>query len=381
MIADLFTSVMNTGYAIIGFILLMTVVVFVHEFGHYYVARLCGVKVDIFSLGFGKKIFSLKDKNGCEWAISVIPMGGYVKFFGDRSEVSNADHSAIEGMSEEEKKVSFHYKNLWQKLAIVSAGPLANIILCFVVFFGLAFFYGTLQSDPLVKGTMQGTPAAEAGLLSGDIIQKVGGNPTPTVSDVKQEIVKSFGRPLSFEVLRDNKIISMTLSPKMRDDGEGNKMPYIGVIFTDEKEYFHHKRFDIIGSIQYAGENTIFIAEITGAFFKSLFTGYATPDQLSGPIKISSAAGKALQEGWIYFIHLTALISMSVGLVNLLPVPMLDGGHIAFYLFELVTRMKLSQVFQEYAFKFGFILVMSLMIFTLINDLGILVLINKLVIS
>lgn len=381
MIADFLISVMNTGYAIIGFILLMTVVVFVHEFGHYYVARLCGVKVDIFSIGFGKKIFSRRDKNGCEWAVSVIPLGGYVKFFGDRSEISNADHSAIEAMSEEEKKVSFHYKNLWQKLAIVSAGPVANILLCFIVFFGLAFFYGTFQSDPIVKGTIERTPAAEAGLLAGDIIQKVGGNSIQTVSEVKQEVVKSFGRPLAFEVLRDKNIISVTLAPKMQDDGEGNKMPYVGIIFTDDKEHFRHQRFDMIGSVQYAGQSTIFIAEITGAFFKSLFTGYATADQLSGPIKISSAAGKALQEGWIYFIHLTALISMSVGLVNLLPVPMLDGGHIAFYLFELVTRMKLSQVFQEYAFKLGFILVMSLMIFTLINDLGILILMKKLVTS
>lgn len=366
------------GYSVIGFMLLMSVVVFVHEFGHYYVARLCGVKVETFSIGFGKKIFSRTDKTGCVWAVSWLPLGGYVKFFGDKSGSSNADFEQLETMSEQDKQVSFYYKKLWQKLAIVLAGPAANVILCFSIFTCLFFFYGIVTIQPIVKDVIADKPAAQAGLIAGDRIISVGGVPTEHVNKVRTEIVKTFGTPVSVEVKRQDKVISLTMKPFMQKDASGQETPMIGVIFTDDIKNITFQNYDITASIKTAYQQTIMIASLTGAFLKNLFLGNADVNQLSGPIKIGDVAGQALQqEGWVFFVQLTAMISMSIGLVNLFPVPMLDGGHAVFYIFEMITGIKPSKTVQEYAFKVGFMLVISLMVFTVLNDLGIIAFLAK----
>ena len=461
----LFENTIGFVYGVLGFVIMMSLVVFVHEFGHYYAARLCGVKVDIFSIGFGKKIFSHFDKNGCQWTLSYLPLGGYVKFFGDKSGASDPDSQYLENMSEEEKRVSFYHKNLWQKLFVVIAGPAANVIFCLFVLSALYFLNGLYKVEPIIMGIDKGRPAYEAGLLEGDYIRKVNGGSVETAGQVAQNIIGSFGRPVSITVMRDGKNITFeNIIPDEKLTERGDKIPYIGIHFSNvpyilsvqrgfpaaeaglkswdkvisvngaatpfttdvikavqetDKEVIqleveragniislglrpiivtdkHDQKkpqigimfvvpkyqtfeYDIVRSIKEAYRQTLSIAVLSWDFFVGLFKGYADAEQLSGPIKIGSIAGDALQnDGIMQFIYIMAFISMSIGLVNLAPVPMLDGGHIVMYSFELITGIKPSKKFQEYAFKFGFSLVMVLMVFTILNDVGIVSYVKKL---
>lgn len=454
----LFENTIGILYGVIGFVIMMSLVVFIHEFGHYYAARLCGVRVDIFSIGFGKKIFSYFDKNGCQWTLSYLPLGGYVKFFGDKSAVSNADNDTLSTMTDEDKKVSFYYKNLWQKLFIVFAGPLANIILCLVLMTGVYFFNGIYKIDPVVMAVETNKAASKAGIMAGDHIISIDGDEIEDAGQVTKSVIGSFGRPISVTVSRQGKDITfdniipdqevnekgdkfsfigthfanipyiesvqeksaaanagikigdriisvngektllttdvikiiraaendvlnlgilrntqelmISVNPNISTDKDGNTRKTIGVVFSvPTLKVFE---YDILMSLKEAYRQTVSIAVLSWQFFQGLFQGYADAEQLSGPIKIGSIAGDALQhDGFIHFFYIMAFISMSIGLVNLAPVPMLDGGHIVMYSFELITGIKPSKKVQEYAFKLGFSLIMTLMVFTILNDLGI----------
>ncbi|MFT6072860.1 MAG: regulator of sigma E protease [Alphaproteobacteria bacterium] len=362
-------GVTQFSIAIIGFVILMSIVVFIHEFGHYYVARLCGVKVLDFSIGFGKKILSRQDKHGTNWSVSLIPMGGYVKFSGDRSVASEEDIEELSQLSDVEKKETFYFKSIWQKMAIIIAGPLANIILCFLLMFSISFFNGVFSVKPIIENVIADRAASRNGLQSGDVFTHINGRSIESAQQVKQFVSASFGDPLNFIVLRNNKdALSLSFAPDMIA-AEGNlQMPMIGVVFSNNKENVYMSQYNIVDASYKALQDTIFVAEITGKFFKRLFLGRAELDNISGPLKIGDAAGSALQTGFWQFILLMALISMSIGLVNLLPVPMLDGGHLFFYMLEVVGLKANSKV-RETAFKAGFILVIMVMIFTVINDI------------
>ncbi|MEM6603761.1 MAG: site-2 protease family protein, partial [Pseudomonadota bacterium] len=227
MLKDILLHVTDFMYGIVGFILLMSIVVFIHEFGHYYAARLCNVRVEIFSIGFGKKAFSFIDRAGCQWAISYLPIGGYVKFFGDKSGASNADNDVLDAMTEEDKKVSFHFKNLWQKIFIVAAGPLANFILCFVILWGLFFFRGVGHSDPYIMDVLPDMPAAEAGLKRGDKILTIDGFAIESVQQSRTELIKTFGRTTNIEILRGDDVKIFLLTPVMREM-QGQEIPVVG---------------------------------------------------------------------------------------------------------------------------------------------------------
>lgn len=354
--------------AIIGFILMMSIVVFVHEFGHFSIARLCGVKVTDFSIGFGKKLFSRQDKHGTIWSLSLIPMGGYVKFFGDKSVASNEDLDELEGLSEQERNQTFYFKSILQKIAIILAGPLANIILCIFLLWGINFFLGIVSTQPIIKEVTLESAASRNGLMAGDRFMTIDGHNVTTAQEVRQEIMTSFGESINFTVNRNNTIIPLTFAPDMIETVDNQKMPVIGVIFSDLPEHITVQQYNFVESLKKSYGNTVFITRLTFSFFKRLFMGRADVNELSGPIKIGDAAGSALQTGFAEFILLMALISMSIGLVNLLPVPMLDGGHLLFYLFEIVG-LKANHRVREIAFKMGFFLVISVMIFTVINDI------------
>lgn len=354
--------------AIIGFILMMSIVVFVHEFGHFSIARLCGVKVTDFSIGFGKKLFSRQDKHGTIWSLSLIPMGGYVKFFGDKSVASNEDLDELDGLSEQDKKQTFYFKSILQKIAIILAGPLANIILCIFLLWGINFFLGIMSTQPIIKEVTLESAASRNGLMAGDRFMTIDGHNVTTAQEVRQEIMTSFGESINFTVNRNNTIVPLTFAPDMIETVDNQKMPVIGVIFSDLPEHITVQQYNFVESLKKSYGDTIFITRLTLSFFKRLFMGRADVNELSGPIKIGDAAGNALQTGFAEFILLMALISMSIGLVNLLPVPMLDGGHLLFYLFEIVG-LKANHRVREIAFKMGFFLVISVMIFTVINDI------------
>ena len=354
---------------IIGFILMMSFVVFIHEFGHYYIARLCGVKVIDFSIGFGKKLFSKQDKHGTTWSLSMIPMGGYVKFFGDKSVASEEDIQALSTLTKIEKQQSFYFKSIPQKMAIIIAGPFANIILCFALLFLMSFFLGIVNHKPIIQDVVADSVASRNGLKAGDRFVQVNGRDVSIAQQVRQEIAVSFGEKIDFIILRDNNLVSLSFAPDMvLQEKEHEKTPAIGVVFNNSPENITLSQYDFLDSIQEAYQNTFFAARITLSFFKQLFTGKAPINSLSGPVRIGDAAGDALRAGMWSFLLLMAVISMSVGIVNLLPVPTLDGGHLVFYILESVGLKAHTQV-REFAFKIGFILLMMVMAFTVVNDI------------
>lgn len=371
---DIFSS-FSSGFeqiliSVLGFVLMMSIVIFIHEFGHYGVARLCGVKVTDFSIGFGKKILSKRDKNGTLWSVSLIPMGGYVKFFGDRSVASDEDIEALNSLSEEDKKQTFYFKSIPQKMAVILAGPLANILLCFFLLFGLSFFLGINDLKPAIETVVKDSAADRNGLKNGDFFLQVNGEDITKASQVRKAVSASFGEPLQFKILRNNQEIFLSFAPDMISAG-GQPMPRLGVIFNNAPENIVSYQYDYAVSAKEAYNNTVFFVETTVKFFQRLFTGKADRRNISGPIRIGEVAGNALQSSIPIFILTMALISMSVGIVNLLPVPMLDGGHLLFYMFELVGFKANSSV-REIAFKAGFVLVICVMIFTVVNDIMIL---------
>ncbi len=353
--------------AIIGFILLMSVVVFVHEFGHFSVARLCGVKVTDFSLGFGKKIFSRQDKHGTIWSLSLIPMGGYVKFFADKSVASNEDIEELEQLSDADKKQTFYFKSIPQKMAIIAAGPLANFLLSLFLLWGINFFLGIVHIEPVIQNIVPDSAASRHGLLAGDTFVTINGHHVAYAQDVRQEVGTSFGETMNFSVKRDDTVIALTFAPDMIVNGK-EETPVIGVVFSNLPEHIQVLQYDFTESVKKSYADALFVARLTGNFFQRLFIGKANVNELSGPIKIGDAAGSALKTSLESFLLLMALVSMSVGLVNLLPVPMLDGGHLVFYLFEIVG-LKANHNFREAAFKIGFVFVIAVMIFTLVNDI------------
>jgi regulator of sigma E protease len=354
---------------IIGFVLMMSFIVFIHEFGHFYVARLCGVKVLDFSIGFGKKLFSKQDKHGTIWSLSMIPMGGYVKFFGDKSVASQEDMEALNDLGETEKQKSFYFKSIPQKMAIILAGPLANIILCFILLFSMGFFLGIMKQKPIIQDVIPQSAASLNGLKSGDRFVRVNGRDVSDAQQVRQEIVVSFGEKIDFTILRDNNLVSLSFLPDMVSQvKDQEKIPIIGITFSKMPENITMSRYDFLNSMTQAYQNTFFAARITLSFFKQLFTGKAPINSLSGPVRIGDAAGSALRTGAWSFLFLMAMISMSVGMVNLLPIPMLDGGHFVFYIFEAIG-LKAHERLREFAFKMGFVLLMMVMAFTVINDI------------
>ena len=357
------------AFAVIGFILIMSLVVFVHEYGHFSVARLCGVTVTDFSIGFGKKILSRKDKHGTLWSLSLIPMGGYVKFLGDKSAGSHEDLQKLNNLSDSEKKQSFYFKSIPQKIAIILAGPLANILLCVFLLFFINFFLGIQTNQPIIKNVNADSAAYRNGLQDGDRFVTINGHNIQTAQEVKKEVSASFGDPIELTISRDNEQVALLLTPDMvAVAGETEKIPVMGVIFSDAPEHIIISNYNFTEALKKSYQDTVFLARLTGIFFQRVFTGKAGADTLSGPIRISDAAGTALQSGVWSFLLLMALISMSIGLVNLLPVPMLDGGHLVFYLLEAVG-LKANPRVREIAFKMGFVLVVSLMVFTVINDI------------
>jgi regulator of sigma E protease len=296
-------------------------------------------------------------------------MGGYVKFFGDKSVGSDENLDALNQLSDEEKKQSFYFKSIPQKIAVVLAGPFANIALCLCLLFSINFILGIQHTKPIIKEVALDSAAYRNQLQTGDVFLTMNGRDIQTADDVRKEVSLSFGDTIDFKILRQGNPLSLSFAPDMKEIvGEKEKMPIIGVIFTNKPEDIIVSKHDFIESVQKSYGDTVFLARITVTFLKRLVMGQADVNGLSGPIRIGDAAGDALQTSKWSFLMLMALISMSVGIVNLLPVPMLDGGHLFFYLLEAVGLKANSRV-REVAFKVGFVLVISLMVFTVINDI------------
>lgn len=358
-----------------AFVAVITVLVFVHEYGHYKVARFCGVKVDVFSIGFGKELFGWYDKNGCRWKISAVPFGGYVKFFGDAGVASNANDE-INQMSEADKKVSFHHKPLWQRAAVVIAGPAANYLFAIVAMAILFLSLGQAHTPPVASEVIENSAALEAGIEAGDRILSVDGVEIDSFEELRQKVLVGLDEPLTMKVDRDGAEILLSVTPHVveyRDDnGNVQKIGQLG-IRSDKREFKQHNPISALSS---AVDQTWFVTTATLKGVGQMISGVRDTKELSGPLGILKMSGDAANRGGDITERLLSLfnfmifVSISLGLINLFPVPMLDGGHLLFYIFEAVKGKPLGEKYMEFAFRIGLSLVLMLMVFATWNDLN-----------
>ena len=357
---------------VIPFLAVLTVIVFVHEMGHYLVARWNGVAIQTFSVGFGPELIGWDDKHGTRWRISAIPLGGYVRFVGDMNAASVPDNEALANVDPELAPRLFANKNVWQRIAVVAAGPIANVILTFVILYALLLGYGRYTIPPVIGEVVAASVAEAAGLEAGDTVVSVDGYAVHGFDDFQRFIATAPQRPVSIVVERDGAEQTIELTPEaveVQDRfGNNQRIGRIGVSRNVDQADVSLYRPGPIEAIGMTVEEIRFIVQRTGAFLGDFFVGRGDVEQLGGPVKVAKVSGEVATLGIIALINLTALLSLNIGIFNLLPVPMLDGGHLLYYLVEAVRGRPLSMKVQEMGFRFGFALVLALMVFTLFND-------------
>jgi len=359
---------------VLRFIVVLTVVVFIHELGHYLVARWNGVDCEAFSIGFGPELFGFNDKNNCRWKVCAVPLGGYVKFLGDANAASMPDfEGAEEHLSEREKAGRFEHKRISQKAAVVAAGPIANFILAIAIFAASFYFIGRYVSDPVVSEVMENSAAEEAGFQPGDIISKINGDEVTSFSDIPRAVGPNHGREMLFTVIRDGQQVDIPVTPRLseRVDRFGNKQQtgLLGISSRAQDANVRLKEYGALEALQAGTYETYFVIKRTLQYIGGIFTGRESPDQISGPIGIANTVNDFWGEGIQNVILLTAILSVSIGLLNLFPIPILDGGHLVFYAYEAIAGKPVDARVQEISFRFGFILLIGLMIFATNNDI------------
>lgn len=358
---------------LLPFILVLAVVVFVHEMGHFLVGRLCGIGVQAFSVGFGPELFGYTARNGTRWKICAIPLGGYVKFVGDINAASAPDGKAISSLSEADSKVAFHTQALWKRAATIFAGPAFNFLLTIAI---LSFFfasYGRVVADPTIAEVMPDSPAAAAGFKPGDRFLEVEGTKVDTFSDVQRIVNGRSGDELSFLIERDGRRIQLHAVPEVKEqtDALGNKIRIglIGVTITRDSGNYRLVEYTPLESVGAAVVETGHIIGRTGTFLKRMVMGREDKCQLGGPVKIANMAGQAAQHGFEWLVQLIAMLSVGIGLFNLFPLPPLDGGHLVIYAGEAVLGRPVPVAMQEMFFRVGFFVVLGFMGFVFYNDL------------
>ena len=359
---------------ILPFIVLILVVVFIHEYGHYYFAKKYGVGVTDFSIGFGKEIFGWNDKSGTRWKICWIPLGGYVKFFGDRNVFSQADQEKIlEKYDEEDRRKLFVLKPLYQRVLIVFGGPLANFLLALVIFFSIYTFVGKDFTPAVINEVQKDSPAMVGGLEQDDIILEIDGNEVQSIMDVSKYITMSTSDFIDFKVKRSYEELLLQIKPDtvLSEDNLGNKLNkrIVGIKLGAYNNEINHVKLGPAKAIYHAASEVYYVSVSSLKYIGGMIVGKADTSQLGGPIRIAKISGQVATFGVIAFISMMAYISISLGLINLFPIPMLDGGHLMFYAFEKVLGRPLSQKTQEGFFRIGMFLLLSLMFFTTFNDL------------
>ncbi|WP_099866534.1 RIP metalloprotease RseP [Pararhizobium haloflavum] len=364
-----------TGY-IIPFLIVLTIVVFVHEMGHYLVGRWCGIRVLTFSVGFGPEIFGFNDRHGTRWKLSAIPLGGYVKFFGDENVASAPDARGVSAMSEEDRRRSFHGASLWRRAATVAAGPIANFILAIVIFATVFTFNGRHIADPVVAEVQPASAAEAAGIQPGDVFVAIDGEAVETFDDVRRYVSSRPEVEITVTMLRGGEEMDFTLVPAREEieDNFGNRMEVglIGVVTDTDAGNFRTVEMGPIEATGQAVKETTYIVTRTFGYIGNIITGRESADQLGGPIRVAQVSGQMATLGALALIQLTAVLSVSIGLLNLMPVPMLDGGHLVFYAIEVIRGRPLGDNAQEMAFRIGLAMVLMLMIFATWNDVNML---------
>jgi len=359
---------------LIPFLILIMIVVFVHEYGHYYFAKRYGVGITDFSIGFGREIFGWNDKSGTRWKICWIPLGGYVKFFGDRNVFSQTEQQeVVDKYSEEDKNKLFILKPLYQRSLIVAAGPLANFVLAILIFTMINLFVGKDMTPAIIAEVQNDSPAFVSGFKKNDKILLIDNKKVESILQVSTFINTSTSETIEFKILRNDQEFFLSVKPNLvlSEDALGNsvKKRMIGIKLSILNNEFQKQPLGPSKAIYYSIKEVWFVTVTSLNYIGKIITGSGDSSQLGGPIKIAKITGQVSEHGIIPFLSIMAYISISLGLINLFPIPMLDGGHLMFYFFEKVLGRPLSQKIQEGFFRIGLLLLFSLMFFVTFNDL------------
>ncbi|MEM9029453.1 MAG: M50 family metallopeptidase [Pseudomonadota bacterium] len=357
----------DLAVVVFAFLFVLTAIVFVHELGHFLVARWCGVSVSVFSIGFGKEIFGFNDRHGTRWRVAWIPLGGYVKFLDDDDPTSSKTTTDAAELTPEQRAGAFHLKPVWKRAAVVAAGPIANFIFAIVLFALMFWLMGVRTTAPRVDQVQPGTPAAAAGIQAGDVIREINGAPVRSFNAVQRAIGTSSGDEVSLVIKRGDELIPLKMTPVMRkmSDGLGGEMtrPIIGIVRASRPESFVTKWPGPVEAVGLGVSETGFIITSTLGFIRDIFRGRQDATQIGGLPHVAEATRRIVDIGIDRLPYLIAALSVSIGLINLFPIPLLDGGHLMFYAIEAVRRRPLAEQTQEFAFKVGLAVVLALMIY------------------
>ena len=360
------------GY-LIPFLFVLTIVVFFHELGHFLVARWCGIKVLVFSIGFGPELLGFNDRHGTRWKLAAVPLGGYVKFLGDENAASVPDQAAAARMSEQDRQQSFFYKPVSRRAAVVAAGPIANFLLAIVIFATVFMLFGKQMTAARVDSVQAESAAAQAGFRSGDVITSIDGRAIESFADMQRIVSSRAGQPLSFEIERGGVRETLNGTPALKEikDNFGNvhRIGVLGISRSMSADDVRTQRVGPIKAVVMGVEETWFVVERTLSYLGGVIVGRESADQLGGPIRIAQVSGQVATLGFTALINLAAVLSVSIGLLNLFPIPLLDGGHLLFYAIEGARGRPLSERAQEMGFRVGLALVLMLMIFATFNDI------------
>lgn len=362
---------LNTIYYVVPFLILLGILVFVHELGHFMVARLCGVKVTDFSIGFGKKIWGWTDRKGTEWKLSLIPLGGYCKFLGDDDAASSSQSSV--NVTQDEQKYAFANQNPFKKLAIVIAGPGANYLFAIIIFASIFLFIGKMDFPAVVGDVIKGGAAEKAGVLKGDKILTVNGKKVATFTELRQEVDMHVDEKIKLEIERDGKIIHLAfplqvVPLEVEANQDAKPRPMLGVHSLNAVE-INPVRVGLGEALLDSLKETWRITEVTLRGLGQMVTGRRNADEVGGILRIAEMSGDISKErGLIDFIIFMALLSINLGLINLFPIPLLDGGHVVIYSIEIIARREINEKAKEYIFRFGLFVLVSLMLFATYND-------------
>ncbi|MEL6751989.1 MAG: RIP metalloprotease RseP [Pseudomonadota bacterium] len=360
-------------FKVLPFIAVLTLVVFIHELGHFLVARWNGITVEAFSVGFGPELFGWNDSKGTRWRVAAIPLGGYVRFMGDMNASSQTDHEALRDLTPEEREGAFETKALWRRALVVAAGPIANFILAIVLYFGLFVSMEEVRVAPVVGTVTEGSPAAEAGILPGDRVTAIDGTPIEKFRDMQPITMMADGEPLTFTIQRNGAEQNIVAAPRIteRKDPFGNtyRSALVGIAPDSDPANITRVRLGPVEAFEKALSRTWLVVAGTGNFIAELFGGKQDARELRGPLGIAQITSQVATLGILSLISLAAVLSVSIGLMNLLPVPMLDGGHLMFYAIEAVRGRAMSEKNQERAYRVGLAMVLAMMLFATSNDI------------
>jgi regulator of sigma E protease len=358
---------------LLPFLFVLSLVVFFHEFGHFLVARLCGVRILVFSIGFGPELIGFNDRHNTRWKISAIPLGGYVKFFGDDNAASVPDAPRLESMPESDRAKSFFFQPVYKRAAIVAAGPIANFILAIVIFAIVFMLYGKQTMSARVDAVQPDSAAAAAGFQPGDLVVSIDGHAIGDFEQMQRIVSESAGNQLDIKVDRKGAALELKATPALKEikDNFGNvhRIGILGISRSTAAEDLKSQPVGPLQAVALGAEETWFVVDRTLSYIGGVIVGREAADQLGGPIRIAQISGQVASIGFVALIHLAGVLSVSIGLLNLFPIPLLDGGHLLFYAIEASRGRPLSERAQEVGFRIGLAIVVMLMIFATFNDI------------